>query len=77
MIMIGSPIPTTVKTLLETVLSLKGWDRFSSLQKNPRFTGSTQNLRIAIGIAITIRTKTLIAPIFFFLVKDDGLWPTR
>ena len=42
---IGRLSPTTHNMVLETVLFSKGWDRPSSLQKNPLLTGSTQNLK--------------------------------
>ena len=60
---IGRLSPTTHNIVLETVLFNKGWDRSSSLQKNPLLTGSTQNLNTPIGTAIMIRTTKFKRPI--------------
>ena len=60
---IGRLSPTTHNIVLETVLFSKGWERPSSLQKNPLLTGSTQNLNTPIGTAIMIRTTKFKRPI--------------
>ena len=80
---IGRLSPTTHNIVLETVLFSKGWARFSSLQKNPLFTGSTQNRNTPIGTAITIRTTKFKRPITFVCVLfsisinlfyQSGIW---